>query len=307
MSTNPTSSSTAKPISDDTDWPYAVLAATCEYIGANPEGARLIKFTNNAVFALAHDPFVVRIAGSSAIERRVNKVVSVATWLAGHDMPTVRLAEDVDQPLTVDGHLVTVWHLVPEVGPKPTGHDLGRIAKRFHALPDAPAFLPDWDQLSSTRTRLASQDVLTDDEHEFLKRSADELEAELADVDYLLEPGPIHGDVFAGNLIPGPDGPVLCDFDSTCNGPREWDLTPAAVGRLRFHYPVDYHGQLAESYGLDITTWQGFPVFRRIRELQLVCSVLPVLRSSPRIRDQWRHRFETFRADDLDAVWTTYT
>lgn len=100
---------------------------------------------------------------------------------------------------------------------------------------------------------------------------------------------------------------MLCDFDSTCKGPRELDLIPAAVGRLRFRYPVDYHGQLAASYGLGITTWSGFAVFRRIRELQLVCSVLPALRSSPRTRDQWRHRFETFRAGDLDAVWTTYT
>ncbi|MBE1875734.1 phosphotransferase enzyme family protein [Myceligenerans pegani] len=307
MSTNSTATPTTEHIPGDTDWPYAVLAATCERIGASPEDARLIKFTNNAVFALARDPFVVRIAGSSAIEKRVNKVVSVANWLARHDMPTVRLVEGIEQPMTVDGRLVTVWHKVADVGPQPTGHDLGRIAKRFHALPDAPGSLPKWDQLHSTRTRLATQDVLTGDEHDFLAQTADELEAELAEVDYLLEPGPIHGDVFAGNLIPGPDWPVLCDFDSTCHGPREWDLTPAAVGRLRFHYPVDYHGQLAEAYGLDITTWPGFTVFRRIRELQLVCSVLPVLRSSPRIRDQWRHRFETFRDGDLDAVWTTYT
>ena len=148
--------------------------------------------------------------------------------------------------------------------------------------------------------------MLSDDERRYLAEITDELEADLAGVDFLLEPGPIHGDVFAGNLIAGPEGPVLCDFDSTCTGPREWDLTPAAVGRLRFHYPIDYHGQLAEGYGPDILDWSGFPVFRRIRELQLVTSVLPALRSSPRIREQWRFRFDSFRAGDTDAVWTTY-
>lgn len=308
MSTNTTSGAGAKPEQiDDVDWPYEVLASTCERIGADPAGARLIKFTNNAVFALASDPYVIRIAGSDAVASRAGKVVSVAAWLSGHDMPTVRLVDGVAQPLDVDGHAVTVWHQVPDVGPSPTGYDLGRIARRFHALPDALDGLPVWDQLGSVRTRLAGQDVLTDDERQYLIDVTDEIEVDLADVDFLLEQGPIHGDVFAGNLIAGPAGPVLCDFDSTCTGPREWDLTPAAVGRLRFRYPVDYHGQLAEGYGVDILDWSGFPVFRRVRELQLVTSVLPVLRSSPRIQEQWRYRFETFRAGDMDAVWTTYT
>jgi aminoglycoside phosphotransferase (APT) family kinase protein len=308
MTTNTTGSSSAKPEQvDDIGWPYEVLASTCEYIGASPAEARLIKFTNNAVFALPRDPYVIRIAGSDAIASRAAKVVAVAEWLAKHDMPTVRLLEGIAQPLAVEGHAVTVWHQVSDIGPRPTGHDLGRIARRFHALPDAPDGLPVWDQLGTVRTRLAAQDVLTDDEREYLAGVTDELEADLAEVDFLLEPGPIHGDVFAGNLIADPDGPVLCDFDSTCTGPREWDLTPAAVGRLRFHYPIDYHGQLAEGYGLDILDWSGFPVFRRIRELQLVTSVLPVLRSSPRIREQWRYRFDTFCAGDMDAVWTTYS
>lgn len=307
MTTNTIRGAGAEPdLLDDAAWPYEVLASTCARIGADPAGARLIKFTNNAVFGLARDPYVIRIAGSDAVASRAGKVVSVAAWLARYDMPTVRLLDGVAQPLDVDGHAVTVWHQVADAGPRPSGHDLGRIARRFHALHDAPDGLPAWDQLGSVRTRLAAQDVLTDDERQYLSDVTDELEADLTGVEFLLEPGPIHGDVFAGNLIAGPDGPVLCDFDSTCSGPREWDLTPAAVGRLRFRYPVDYHGQLAEGYGVDILDWSGFPVFRRVRELQLVTSVLPVLRSSPRIREQWRYRFETFRAGDVDAVWTTY-
>jgi hypothetical protein len=161
--------------------------------------------------------------------------------------------------------------------------------------------------LGAIRRRLEVAETLTGDEHAFLTQTADVITSDLNGVEYFLEPGPIHGDPFVGNLIPGPDGPILCDFDSTCVGPREWDLTPAAVGRLRFRYPVDYHGQLAESYGVDILAWPGFPVFRRLRELQLVCSVLPVLATNTSIRGQWRHRFDTFRAGDLDARWTTYS
>lgn len=128
----------------------------------------------------------------------------------------------------------------------------------------------------------------------------------VAAVRYVLPPGAIHGDPFLGNLIPGPEGPVLCDFDSTSIGPREWDLTPIAVGKLRFNYPHDDHSLVAAGYGFDVTTWEGFPVLRRIRELKLVTSVVPILRSNPSIRNQWRHRLETFKCGDAGAKWETY-
>ncbi|MFE6645064.1 phosphotransferase [Nocardioides sp. NPDC057772] len=287
-------------------WPYVVLAETCARIGADASHARLIKFTNNAVFALPNSRLAVRIAGSSAVGQSARKIVDVARWLEAHDMPTVRLATRLAQPLDIDGHAVSIWELVPDTGRPPTGRDIGHILHRFHSLPDAPDDLPPWSTLSLIRSRLETTNVLTKDELAFLAETADAIAIDLEDVEYLLEPGPIHGDPFVGNLIPGPDGPILCDFDSTSFGPREWDLTPAAVGRLRFRYPLDYHGQLAESYGVDILTWTGFPVFRRLRELQLVCSVLPVLATNPGVREQWRHRFDTFRSGDLDARWTTY-
>lgn len=304
MLTNPQLSTTTS--EDKSAWPYRVLAEVCVRVGADDSGARLIKFTNNAVFALPHSGLVVRIAGSPSVGRSATKVVSVARWLATHEMPTVRLATDLPQPLQIDGHAVSLWELVPDTGAEPTGHDLGRILRRFHDLSDAPKDLPAWNTLGLIRSRLDTTDALTRDERRFLEETADAVASDLEGIVYFLEPGPIHGDPFVGNLIPGPDGPILCDFDSTSVGPREWDLTPAAVGRLRFRYPVDYHGQLAESYGIDILKWSGFPVFRRLRELQLVCSVLPVLSTNARVRDQWRHRFDSFRRGDLDAGWTTY-
>lgn len=301
---HPKSSTRSAP--DPGSWPYVVLDKVCAQVDANASQARLIKFTNNAVFALPNSHLVVRIAGSAAVGRSAGKVVDVARWLESHEMPTVRLATHLPQPLDVDGHAVSLWELVPDTGRPATGRDIGHTLRRFHSLPDAPDHLPPWNTLGLIRSRLETTDVLTNAEHTFLMDAADAITADLEKVDYVLEPGPIHGDPFVGNLIPGPDGPILCDFDSTCVGPREWDLTPAAVGRLRFRYPVDYHGQLVEAYGVDVLTWAGFPVFRRLRELQLVCSVLPVLATNPGVREQWRHRFDTFRSGDLEARWTTY-
>jgi hypothetical protein len=72
------------------------------------------------------------------------------------------------------------------------------------------------------------------------------------------------------------------------------------------NYPVNEHLALAESYGFDVIGWEGFPVLRRLRELKLVTSVLPILRSNPSIRSQWRHRMHSFKTGDTTVRWEPY-
>ncbi|NNH73685.1 aminoglycoside phosphotransferase family protein [Nocardia uniformis] len=303
-----TTSMTATVGGVDVAWAREILDGACAQVGLDPQGAKLIKFTNNAVYNL-RAPVTVRIAGSTVIQQRVSKVIEVTRWLARHDMPTVRLVEDLPQPLVLDDqHVITFWHTVtpPPHSAAPDGHDLGRILRRYHALPRPPFDLPKWDLLTGIRERIAEDEILTADEHLFLQDTHDELAEQLDAVDYQLPAGPIHGDGFVGNLIAGPAGAVICDFDSASDGPREWDLTPVAVGKLRFNYPADHHSDAVAEYGYDITRWPHFPALRRLREFQLVTSVLPVLRSNTSLLDQWRHRFTTFQNGDLSARWTTY-
>ncbi|MGV9680759.1 phosphotransferase enzyme family protein [Nocardia sp. NPDC003482] len=281
-----------------------VLRTACHQVGLRASGARLIKYTNNAVYALATEPVVIRIAGPS-VATHVPKVIAVARWLAEYDMPSVRLVEDLPQPLIVEGRPVTFWHKLSAFHGAPTGHDLGVILRRLHRLPPPDFELPEWDKLAGIRRRIDEQVVLTPAEAEFLIQRCDQIAAALATITYDLPPGPIHGDGFVGNLIPGPNGPVICDFDSAATGPREWDLTPAAVGKLRFTYPVDHHRQLAAAYGIDVTTWPHFPILRDLRELQLVTSVLRTLPENPALRPQWQHRFTSLRNRD-DARWSPY-
>ncbi|WP_433259344.1 phosphotransferase enzyme family protein (plasmid) [Streptosporangium sp. CA-135522] len=283
-----------------------LLATVCDRVGLSPQDAELIKFTNNAVFRLRQEPVVVRIAGSTAARVRVPTVVQVARWLARHDFPAVRLLPDIEQPLRVDGHMITLWECIPEVGPPPSGADLAALLHRLHLLPDPPQSLPPWRPMTEIRQRLAEPEDLSADDRAFLLNECDELEEQLTTIGYVLAPGVIHGDAFLGNVIAGAQGPVLCDFDSTGIGPREWDLTPVAVGSLRMDYPVDEHRPLAERYGFDVTRWEGFPVLRRLRELKLVTSVLPILRSNPAIRPQWEQRMHSFTAGDLTARWQPY-
>jgi hypothetical protein len=283
----------------------SLLAMIGNGTGLDVRDAELVKFTNNAVFRLQHEGVVARIAGSLVVRQRVPKVVLVARWLAAHDLPAVRLVPGLPQPLTVDGELVTLWYEVPRVGPPPTGTEMGHLLRRIHALP-APAGLPAWNQLDGIRTRLADAEDLAEDDHAFLTAACDDVHAAIATLVPTLPPALVHGDATVANLIPGPHGPVICDFDSTSYGPAEWDLTPVAVGHLRFGNTAN-QPLLAASYGFDITTWPGFPTFRRLRELQLVTSVVPVLRSNPTLRQQWQHRLETFKRGDMTARWERYT
>jgi hypothetical protein len=282
----------------------AVLDALATEHGFDLTDARLIKFTNSAVFDLPVAGLVIKIAGSRLVTDRIPKVVRVARWLESHGFPSVRLAAGVDQPAVAHGHAATVWDRVQASGPVPMGVDLARLIARFHRLP-APEGLAVWDPVHAIRQRLDDADGLEAADAEFLGDRCDQVEAQLAEIEPGLPAGPIHGDVFLGNLIPGPHGPVLCDFDSTSVGLREWDLTPVAVGSLRFAYPDDPQASFAAAYGFDVTTWPGFATLRRLRELQLVTSVVPNLRANPAIRPQFEHRLASLKAGDSNR-WTPY-
>lgn len=284
---------------------HDVLVRVCADLGFDPAGARLLRFTNNAVYALVSAPVVIRIVGSTRLRHRVGTVVRVARHFAAHDVPAIRLLDGVEQPLRVGEHLVTAWHRVPATGPPATTADLARLLRQVHALP-VPDGLAEWAPFAAVRARVWDAEELAEDDCEFLLERCAEVEAALAMLDFPLPRGLVHGDAYPGNVIPGPDGPVLCDFDSSCVGPPEWDLTPLAVGRERFGDPGEHYQALAEAYGFDVTTWSGYPVLRAVRELKLTTSVLPILRSRPQVRPELRRRLADLRAGRTRAHWTRY-
>jgi hypothetical protein len=285
-----------------------VLRGVGERTGLDTGDAELVRFTANAVFRLPGAGAVVRIAGSRALGHRVGKVVRVAGWLAEQDFPAVRLWPGVDQPVRIGEYLATVWVEVPAVGPAPVAADLGRLLRRLHGLPTPPAALdvPQWAPLDDVRRRLGDAEELSTPDLEFLRDRRSALDERLSGLVFPLPPAVVHGDAHLGNVIPGPAGPVLCDFDSTCLGPPEWDLTPLAVGMLRFGDPARDQRVLAREYGFDVTSWAGFEVLKDVRELKLVTSVLPILRSNPDVRDELAHRLASVRDGDADVRWHRY-
>ncbi|HKN53997.1 MAG TPA: aminoglycoside phosphotransferase family protein [Amycolatopsis sp.] len=282
-----------------------VLVATCTALGLDPVGARLLRFTNNAVYALVSAPVVIRIVASTRLRHRVGTVVAVARHFERHGVPAIKLLGGVEQPMHVDGHLVTAWHEVPSVGRPVTTADLAGLLRRVHAL-EPPPGLAEWSPLAAVRARVSDAEELGEGEREFLLERCAEVEAALAMLDFPLPSGLVHGDAYPGNVIPGPDGPVLCDFDSSGVGPPEWDLTPLAVGYERFGDPPGDYRRFADAYGFDVTTWPGYPVLRSIRELKLTTSVLPIVRSRPQVRAELHRRLDDLRHGRTDVRWARY-
>jgi aminoglycoside phosphotransferase (APT) family kinase protein len=283
-----------------------VLAAVCEATGLDPDGATLLRFTTNAVYRLATAPVVIRIAASWGLRHRVAKVVKVANWLAGHHFPAVRLLAGVEQPVRVGDYLATVWDEVPTISRKPTTRDLATMLRNLHELPRPAVDLPAWAPLDDVARRIADAEELADDDREFLGERRDALAEQLTTLEYPLPPAVVHGDAHLGNLIPGPDGPILCDFDSTSWGPPEWDLTPVLVAQQRFGGSVRESRSLLRGYGFDVTQWPGFEVLRQVRELKLVTSVLPILRSNPDVAPELHRRLASVRSGDVSARWSRY-
>lgn len=282
-----------------------VLAQVCAVAGLDHRGARLLKFTSNAVFRL-RAPVVVRIAGSTALRHRAPKVVAVARWLAEHEVPAVRLLPGLPQPVRVGPYQATLWQAVPPGGRRPGVRDLARSLRRWHALPRPHPDLPDWAPLDDVRRRLGDAESLDPADRRFLEDRCAALGERLATLDYPLGTSVVHGDAHLGNLIPGPAGPVLCDFDSTCLGPPEWDLTPIPVGLRRFGGSAATARRFAHEYGFDVTDWPGFSVLREVRELKLATSVLPIMRSNPGVAPELRRRLDSVRTGDTSAGWSRY-
>ena len=85
------------------------LEEACAQAGLSSDGAELLRLGENAIYQLATDPVVVRIARSADRLPRVRRELCVARWLATSNVPAVRVCDDIEQPIVVHEHPVTFW------------------------------------------------------------------------------------------------------------------------------------------------------------------------------------------------------
>ena len=257
----------------------------------------------NAIYQLAGAPIVVRIARSADRLPRVEKELCVARWLAAANVPAVRVYEEIDQPLLVDGHPVSFWHAVTGGDPAPAYADLARLLKAFHDLGDCPCDLAGFDPLRTSRSRLAAPGGVTGGDRDFLRARCDELNDQLQELTYALPTGPIHGDAHPKNLLTDNGQVVLLDFEVASLGPREWDLLPTAIATERYGLEEAQYRQFADTYGFDVRTWPGYPVLREIREMTMTTWIMQNVGESSAAADEFALRVSSLRERDFGRAW----
>ncbi|HET9254883.1 MAG TPA: aminoglycoside phosphotransferase family protein [Pseudonocardiaceae bacterium] len=283
----------------------AGLRAVCGELGLDHSGARLLRNVNNAVFQLSRDPVVIRLVTLPSYIPRATLAVTAATVFAEHDVPAIRLIPGIPQPLRVGDHVATVWQAVTPTGPPPGGSELASLLRAVHAVPLPCCGLPSWDPLTDFDNRVRDASEMTAADRDFLLRRSTELAAAVAELDFALPTAVLHGDAHVGNVIPGPDRPVLCDFDSCSIGPPEWDLTPIAVSHVRFHRPPAHLRDLIDTYGFDVRDWDGFEVLHGVRDLKLIGGVFPRAGASEAMQAEFHRRMASLRAGRRFERWQT--
>jgi Ser/Thr protein kinase RdoA (MazF antagonist) len=285
-----------------------VLERACAIAGIDAEGARLLRVGSNTVYRLKA-PIIARISRPGADASHVRRTVAVARWLESVGYPSVRLV-DVDQPVVLDGQVVTFWKAVSDDGDQYASvAEVAEVLLRLHQL-TAPAdlHLPELAPFANAPRRIESNTWLTPDDRAFLIAMLAQMRAAYAELEFTLPPGVIHGDASIGNVLRDSDGhPVVIDLDGFAVGPREWDLALTAIyyDSFGWHTGEEYQ-DFVRVYGYDIMTWPGYAVMRAVREFLMVTWVIQKAPESEQAAAEAAKRIAILRTGASRRDWQPY-
>jgi aminoglycoside phosphotransferase (APT) family kinase protein len=283
------------------------LHETCRIVGLASEDARLIRLGENAIFILEAEQVVVRIARSMDVMEDVRKEVAIAAWLQETGFPAATTTSH-SQPLVVRDKPVTLWHRVPDSGIPATLVDLALTLRDLHQMP-VPAHLdlPELNILSRVSERIASANVLSEEERAFLQAKHDALLSAYAALEFPLASCAVHGDAHSDNLIRSADGTiVLIDFERFAFGPPETDLAVTAIEHtLGWGTRAEYE-KFAEHYGFDVLAWDGYPVLRDINELKMTTWLMQNVDEDTAISQEFRNRMFCLQNPNVPRRWRAF-
>jgi Ser/Thr protein kinase RdoA (MazF antagonist) len=285
-----------------------VLQQACAAAGIDAEGARLLRVGSNAVYRLK-PPVIVRVSRPGTDAGQVRRTVAVARWLESARYPAVR-AVDVDQPVAVDGHLVTFWDAVSDDGDQyASTAEVAEVLVRLHALtaPD-DLCLPGLAPFANAPQRIQASTWLNPEDRAFLTTMLARMRAEYDRLEFTLPQGVIHGDANVGNVLRDRDGdPVVIDLDGFAAGPREWDLALTAIyyDSFGWHTREEYE-DFVRVYGFDIMDWPGYPVMRAVREFLMVTWVIQKAAESAQAAAEAAKRIAALRTSGSRKDWQPY-
>ncbi|MCQ0023954.1 aminoglycoside phosphotransferase family protein [Streptomyces somaliensis DSM 40738] len=283
-----------------------VMAAACRSAGLDGDGARLVRFGENALFRLATHPVIVRIARSTDYLPSVRREVAVSRWLAEEGFPAARTVDDLEQLVVVAGRPVTFWHLIEEGDRKPAYGELGGLLRDLHAMRlPAGLELPPYEVFGRTDLRIEKAAGIPEGDREFLRKRGRELRDRLAELRFASAGGPVHGDAHVQNLMVDRSGRVLLiDFENFSYDRPEWDLMVTATEHHSLGWQTaEQYAAFADAYGRDLRDWEGFPVLRGIQEFKMTTWLMQNIAEGSAVAEEYARRIASLRDDDAPRNW----
>jgi Ser/Thr protein kinase RdoA (MazF antagonist) len=113
-----------------------------------------------------------------------------------------------------------------------------------------------------------------------------------------------HGDIHHHNVIAGPGGPVILDWDLLCTGPPGWDHAPLLAMVQHWGAPATWYDDFAAGYGADL---RDEPVTASLAVLRAVVATLLRVAAEGVERDpdgEAARRLRFWRGDPDAPTWT---
>lgn len=284
-----------------------ILRRACALAGLDPDGIRMMRLGDHAVFRIADGRVVSRVGRHADRLPSVRREVTVAQWLAAEGYPAARLVTEAEQPVVVEGHPVTFWEGLADGETYASTREMGELLRRLHGLEPPSVSLPELRPFDKVKQRL-SRAVIRAKTRVYLAHLAEKLSAEYEKLEFVLPPGHLHGDFNIGNVLQDIEGhPKVIDLDGFATGPREWDLMQTAMyyDSFGWHTEAEY-ADFADGYGFDVRQWSGYTVLRSVRELLMVTWLSQNAGTDPRAAEEIEKRVETLRSGASRRDWAPF-
>jgi aminoglycoside phosphotransferase (APT) family kinase protein len=216
---------------------------------------------------------------------------------------------DVEQPIVINGHVITFWKSVSREEQYATVREVAEVLAQLHRLAPPPALrLPALAPFENAAERIAASNWLTPADREFLTAQLARLQDKYAGLEFVLPQGVIHGDANIGNVRRDGQGqPVVIDLEGFAIGPREWDLALTAIyyDSFGWHTRQEYE-TFVRVTGFDILQWPGYPVMRAGREFLMVTWIIQQAGNSELVAAEAARRILALRTGASRKDWKPY-
>ncbi len=269
----------------------------------SPQEPELIRAGERAVFRLGNGRVIARVERSAERREEADREVRAARWLADQGIP---VSEPLlgDQPVLAEDTAVTFWEAVD--GQWTVPKELAVLLRALHHLTPPPTLhLPELDPFDRIGERIDTA-RLSEPQRDTLRRVHRDLAHHVDPVEPVLGRHVIHGDANIGNVLATEHGTVLFDLDGICWGPPEWDLVLTALYRdLGWHTDAEY-ADFCTAYGFDVTAWNGYPLYKAVRELRMTTWLAQKTGESPEIDTEIEQRITDLADPERPRSWRPY-